>query len=141
MTLSSMVRQLPLRLTAGAFMLNSGLSKRNADQMTANQLQDFAAASYPFLRKLDARTFARLLSTGEIVIGAALLAPFVPAAVAGIGLTAFSAGLVGMYLRIPGMREEGSLRPTQQGLALAKDVWMLGIGLSLLADRLTEPGE
>jgi hypothetical protein len=32
------------------------------------------------------------------------------------------------------MRAEGSLRPTQQGLTVAKDVWMLGIGLSLVAD-------
>ena len=47
-------------------------------------------------------------------------------------LPPFSGGLVGMYLKTPGMREEGSLAPTQDGTALAKDVWMLGIGASLL---------
>jgi hypothetical protein len=36
------------------------------------------------------------------------------------------------------MREEGSLRPTQQGLPIAKDVWMLGSGLSLVVDSLTD---
>ena len=64
--------------------------------------------------------------------------PIVPTAVAGAGLAAFSAGLVGLYLRTPGMREDGSLRPTQQGIALAKDVWMLGIALGFLIDELTE---
>ena len=39
-----------------------------------------------------------------------------------------------LHLRIPEMRAEGSLRPTQQGITVAKDVWMFGIGLSLLAD-------
>jgi hypothetical protein len=62
----------------------------------------------------------------------------VPAALAGAGLLAFSAGLVGLYLRTPGMREAGSLRPTQQGIALAKDVWLTGIGASLLTDGLAE---
>jgi hypothetical protein len=41
-----------------------------------------------------------------------------------------------MYLRTPGMRQPGSLKPTEQGLAMAKDVWMLGIGLSLVLDDL-----
>jgi hypothetical protein len=36
------------------------------------------------------------------------------------------------------MREKDSLRPTQQGTALAKDAWLLGIGLSLIADALTD---
>jgi hypothetical protein len=36
------------------------------------------------------------------------------------------------------MREAGSLRPTQQGIALAKDVWLTGIGASLLTDGLAE---
>ncbi|GAB3174157.1 hypothetical protein [Streptomyces incanus] len=36
-----------------------------------------------------------------------------------------------MYPRTPGTREEGSLRPTQQGTALAKDVWLIGIGIGI----------
>jgi len=132
-------RQMPLRLTVGTFFIGSGLSKRGADQATAEGLQQFATTTYPFLGKLDARQFARLLSAGEIAIAAALLLPVVPAAVAGAALTAFSAGTLGLYLRTPGMRREGSLRPTEQGIPLAKDVWMLGIGISLIIEGVTEP--
>ena len=55
-----------------------------------------------------------------------------PTAVAGAALTAFSGGLLGLYLKTPGMRKEGSLAPTEQGLSIAKDVWLLGIGVGLL---------
>ena len=34
------------------------------------------------------------------------------------------------------MREEGSLRPTQQRIPLAKDAWMVGIGLALMVDEV-----
>lgn len=61
-----------------------------------------------------------------------------PPAVAGAALTGFSAGLLGLYLRTPGMRQEGSLAPTQDGTALAKDVWLVGAGLSLVVDALTD---
>jgi hypothetical protein len=96
-----------------------------------------AANTYPFLGSMDPEQFAATLSKAEIAIGVALLTPFVPTAVAGAALLAFSGGLLGLYLRTPGMREPGSLRPTQQGIPLAKDVWMVGIGASLLADGLT----
>ncbi|MFF3085304.1 hypothetical protein ACFVRB_09670 [Streptomyces nojiriensis] len=134
----SAARQLPLRLTAGTFFLNSGISKLGADEATAEGLQQFAATTYPFLGGQDARKFVRLLSVGELAIAAALLVPVVPAAVAGAALTAFSVGTIGLYLRTPGMREEGSLRPTEQGITLAKDVWLLGIGVSLIADGVNE---
>ncbi|MFF4433815.1 hypothetical protein ACFYZ4_32245 [Streptomyces sp. NPDC001513] len=130
----SLARQLPLRLTAGAFFLSSGLSKLDADEATAEGLHQFAAGTYPFLGEQDARKFVRLLSAGELAIATALLVPVVPAAVAGAAVTAFSVGTLGLYLRTPGMREEGSLRPTEQGIALAKDVWLLGMGVSLLVD-------
>jgi hypothetical protein len=133
----SAARQLPLRLTVGAFFLDSGLSKRDADQATAQRLQQFATVTYPFLGKLDAQKFTRLLSTGEIAVATALLLPVIPAAAAGVALTAFSCGTLGLYLHTPGMRQEGSLRPTEQGIALAKDVWMLGVGISLIAEGMT----
>jgi hypothetical protein len=69
-----------------------------------------------------------------------VLLPFVPAGVAGAALTAFSAGLIGLYLRTPGMRREGSLRPTEQGVPLAKDVWLVAIGASLVLDDLSGRG-
>jgi hypothetical protein len=52
----------------------------------------------------------------------------------------FSGGLVGLYLRTPGMRQPGSLRPTEEGLALAKDTWMLGMGLGFVVEGVTEAG-
>jgi len=39
-----------------------------------------------------------------------------------------------MYLRTPAMHKPGSLWPTSSGIAIRKDVWMLGVGLGLLAD-------
>ncbi|KUJ67129.1 hypothetical protein ACZ90_30270 [Streptomyces albus subsp. albus] len=132
----SAARQLPLRLAVGAYFLHSGLAKSEADQETAERLRQFAVGSYPFLGRLDARTFTRLLSAGELAIAAAMLVPVFPAAVAGRALTAFSLGTLGLYLRTPGMREEGGLRPTEEGTPLAKDVWLLGIGLSLMTEAL-----
>jgi hypothetical protein len=128
----------PVRLVTGAFILNSGLTKRRANEEAASQLHGFAVGAYPQLSKLKPQRFVRLLSTGEIILGVALLAPVVPAFAAGAGLTAFSAGLVGLYARTPGMRQPGSVRPTEQGTGLAKDVWMLGIGAALVIDDLVE---
>jgi hypothetical protein len=138
MSRSVKLRHLPGRFAAGAFVLNSGLSKRRPDEATAAALHGMAAGTYPFLRSVPPDRFVRLLSTSEIALGAALLIPWVPVLAAGAALSAFSAGLVGLYLRTPGMREKGSLRPTQQGVAIAKDIWMLGIGLGLVVDALTE---
>lgn len=60
--------------------------------------------------------------------------PCIDAPRAGTALTAFSGGLLGLYLRTPGMHEEGSVRLTQQGMPLAKDVCLAGIGASLTLD-------
>jgi hypothetical protein len=79
-----------------------------------------------------------LLAAAEIAIGTALVLPVVPAWLAGTELTAFALGTLGLYLRTPGMRQEGSLRPTQQGIPLAKDAWMVGIGLALMIDEIAE---
>jgi hypothetical protein len=99
-----------------------------------------AVGTYPFLSKMKPKDFVRLLAASEIALGTALLLPVVPAALAGAGLTAFASGLLGLYARTPGMTKEGSLQPTQQGIALAKDVWMLGIGLTLVIDGVTDRG-
>ncbi len=131
------VRHLPPRLATGAFILNSGLGRRHADEATAAGVHGMAAGSYPFLGNLEPATFTKMLSTGEIALGAALLVPVVPTAVAGLALMAFSGGLVGLYLRTPGLREPGSLRPTQQGIGIAKDVWMLATGASFVRDSMT----
>ncbi|GAA5148471.1 hypothetical protein GCM10023340_22330 [Nocardioides marinquilinus] len=124
----------PLRLATGAFILNSGLGKRNLPAEAAAGLQGMAANGVPQVTKLSPTAFGKALSTGEIALGAALLAPVVPSTVAGAGLVAFSGGLLNMYLNTPGMTAEGSkVRPSEQGIAIAKDVWLLGAGLTLLA--------
>ncbi|MCW2875975.1 MAG: hypothetical protein JWQ95_75 [Sphaerisporangium sp.] len=127
--------QLPLRIATGAYILDSGLMKFDADEETAARVHGMAAGTYPFLKRLDPERFTRALSVAEMSLGTALLLPVVPSAVAGAALTAFGAGLVGLYLKTPGMRQPGGIRPTQQGAGLAKDVWMVGIGLSLLIEE------
>ncbi|MFD6951750.1 hypothetical protein A6A08_16610 [Nocardiopsis sp. TSRI0078] len=140
MKLPLSTRDLPLRIVTGAFVLNSGLEKRGADEEAAQGLHGMAAGTYPFLKDMEPATFARLLSTAEITLGTVLLLPVVPSRIAGAGLTAFGAGLFGLYLRTPGMRRPNSLRPTEQGLPLSKDAWLLGAGLSLLLGSDTDRG-
>jgi hypothetical protein len=131
-------RQLPSRIAAGAFILNSGIGKLSADEETAAHLHGFAVGAYPFLSNIKPKDFVRILAASEVALGAALLIPFVPDVLAGAGLTAFSGGLLGLYARTPGMRKEGTPFPTQEGVALAKDVWMAGIGVSLVVDGIVE---
>jgi non-ribosomal peptide synthetase component F len=138
MSFAKLARQLPARMAAGGFILNSGLSKWQADEQTATRLHGMATGTYPFLAKVPPGDFGRLLALAEIGLGGALLLPVVPAWLAGAALSAFSGGLLGMYLKTEGMHEPNSVRPTPQGVPLAKDIWMLGIGLGLLADDLTE---
>ncbi|MFI7699170.1 hypothetical protein [Nonomuraea sp. NPDC049480] len=128
--------QLPPRLAAAAIILNSGIDKSGADEQAAAGLHGMAAGTYPFLGRMDPVTFTRLLSRAEITLGTALLLPFVPSLVAGAALTGFAGGLLGLYLKTPGMRREGSLRPSQEGIGISKDVWLLGIGLGLVLDEL-----
>ena len=132
---------MPPRLITGAYIANAGVSKLRAEEETAERLHGMATAAYPFLGKLDAQTFTRLLGAGELTLGASLLLPIVPTPLAGLGLASFSAGLLGLYLRIPGMRQDGSLRPTPQGTPLAKDAWLLGIGLSFVLEAILSRGD
>jgi hypothetical protein len=141
MTRRDRLWQLALRLPTGLYILDSGLSKRGADEETATSLHGLAAGTYPPLTRVEPAGFTRALSTAEIALGAALLAPFVPARVAGAGLTAFAAGLVALYVGTPGLRRPGSPFPSPDGIALAKDCWLLGIGLALLSgDRRATAG-
>jgi hypothetical protein len=130
------LREVPTRAATGAFILHSGLQKWKGDEETAQGLHGFATGTYPFLSGLRPRRFMRLLAIGEITVGTLLLTPVVPTAVAGAALTAFSGGTLGLYVRTPGMREPGSVWPTQDGVPLAKDSWMVGIGLGMILDGL-----
>jgi hypothetical protein len=127
---------LPLRVATGAYILNSGMSKQGLEGQAAEGLHGMASNAIPPLKRIPPEQFAKILSTGEIALGAALLIPFVPSALVGAALAGFSAGLVQLYLRTPGMRQAGSLKPTQEGIGLAKDVWLVGAGLTLLLDGL-----
>ncbi len=125
----------PVRLATGAFILNSGLAKLQADDEEMHKgIHGMASTAYPQFANMEPRTFTKALGAAETALGAALLTPFTGPRLAGAGLTAFSAGLVGLYLKVPGMTEDG-IRPTQQGLALAKDSWLLAIGMALMLDR------
>jgi hypothetical protein len=129
---------LPLRLATGAFILNAGLSKRPVEQEAAAGLHGFATTAHPEFEGMGPEKFADLLSKGEIALGAALLNPLVPSWLAGTALTAFSGGLMRLYLKAPGLRQEGGVKPTEQGIGIAKDSWMLAIGLALVIDALTD---
>ena len=93
-----------------------------------------ASGAFPFLAKVPPATFLKALSIAEIGTGTALLAPVVHNKIAGAALSAFAGGLMSMYLRTPALHEPGSVWPTQAGLAVSKDIWMLGIGLNLLTE-------
>ena len=124
-----------LRAASGAFILNSGLGKLKLDEAGAAGLQQLAANGVPQLAELDPKVFGKLLSVGEIALGGALLLPLVPSRLAGLGLGAFSAALVASYLRTPGMTEADGLRPSADGTALAKDVWLAAIAVALVFGR------
>lgn len=132
------LRQVPPRAATGAFILHSGLQKWKGDDATAEAMHTMACGAYPVFEKLTPQQFLRVLSCAELATGSLLLAPFVPGAVAGAFLTGFSGALLGLYARTPGMRQPGSVWPTQEGTVLAKDSWMLGVGLGLIADDVTE---
>jgi hypothetical protein len=132
------VSHIPLRLATGAFILNSGLSKRSLAGEAAEGVHQMAASAVPPIQGMEPDTFAKVLSGSEMALGIALLTPTVSPRLAGAGLTAFAAGLLRLYWVTPGMREEHGIRPTQKGNALAKDVWLLGAGLALLVDGIID---
>jgi hypothetical protein len=125
---------LPLRLTTGAFLVNSGMTKLSLPEEDAKHLHELAAERLPVVGQVSPALFGRVLAIGELALGGALLVPLVPAGVAGAALGAFSGGLLWLYAKTPGMHEEASLRPTPQGLVVAKDVWLAGIAASLVID-------
>jgi hypothetical protein len=123
-------------LATGAFIVNSGLGKLKGDEKTAEMVHGMATGTYPFLKSIEPKTFLKILAISEIALGGVLLAPVVPAGLAGIALTGFSGALLKMYWKTPGMHAPGDPRPSQQGIAIAKDVWMFAIGTGLVLDSL-----
>lgn len=122
-----------LRVPTGAFILNSGIGKLGLKGEAAEGLQGFAATGIPALGKLDADTFGKFISYSEIGVGASLLAPFVPNKLAGAAVAAFGSGLLTLYFNNDNMTEEDGIRPSEDGIAIAKDSWLVGIGAALIA--------
>ena len=137
MSLAAKLRRAPGRIATGVFILDQGLTKIRADEETAKHLHSAAAESYPIFAKMQPRTFVTLLGTTEIGLGTVLLLPLFPTRLAGLGLMGFSGSLLGMWWRLPGTHERGSVKPTPEGIPAAKDVWMFGIGLGLVIDSLS----
>jgi hypothetical protein len=133
MSLAAKLRRAPVRAAAGAYILNSGLGKIKGGPEQAAGIHGMAVGAYPFLKRVEATTFLKGLGAGEVALGAALLLPLAPAGLVGIGLSAFATGLLGLYVRTPGMHDK-YLRPTPNGIGLAKDVWLAAIGYGLVVD-------
>jgi uncharacterized membrane protein YphA (DoxX/SURF4 family) len=127
-------RNVPTRLATGAYIVHAGWEKWHGSEERAQALHGAAVKAFPFLASVPPATFLKLLAGAEIATGTALLLPVVPNRLAGAALTAFSGSLLTMYLRTPAMHKPGSVWPSPAGTAVSKDVWMLGIGLGLIAD-------
>ena len=127
----------PVRLATGAIILDQGLLKLKADEDTAKWLHGQAVHAFPQFADMEPKEFVQLLSAGEIALGTALLGiGLVPSSLAGLALGAYGGSLTRLYLKSPGTRREGTIAPSQQGVGLAKDSWMLAIGTALVLDSL-----
>jgi uncharacterized membrane protein YphA (DoxX/SURF4 family) len=138
MQLAMRIRDIPTRLSTGGYILHSGLDKWHGSAEQADAVHGMAAGAYPFLRGLSPTTFLKALAAGEIATGSALLIPVIPNRLAGAALTGFAGALVTMYLRTPALHKPKSVWPTPAGIGVSKDVWMLGIGVGLLTDRVDQ---
>ena len=134
MKLRLSARAVPGRIATGAYVLHAGIEKWGAPSERAEGLHAMASGAFPFLKDFPPARFAKALAAGELLTGAALLIPVVGDKAAGAALTAFSGALLAMYWKTPALRRSGSVWPTPAGMAVSKDVCMLGIGLGLLAD-------
>ena len=124
----------PLRAAVGGYILLSGLSKRAASDEEAARLHAVAVAAFPQIAPLAPESLVELLSGGEIALGGALVTPLVPSGVVGAALVVFAAGLLRVYWKGPGLRQPGRIRPTDQGVAAGKDIWLAAIGAALMLD-------
>ena len=121
-----------LRTVTGAWILNSGIGKLRLDEDAAKGLRSMAAKGVPAVENIDPKLFGRLLSATEIALGAGLLTPFVSRRLIGLALAGFGSGLLTMYFGDPQFTESDRIRPSQAGIPLAKDAWLVAIGLALL---------
>ena len=102
-------RDLPGRIATGGYILHAGLEKWRGDAARAEAMHRMAAGAFPVLKRIPPERFLRTLAASEVAVGAALLAPVIPGAVAGAALTGFSGALLGMYAPMPALRKPGSI--------------------------------
>src|SRR4051794_4386484 len=115
---------LPPRVATGSYILHMGLEKFRGGQQQAEAIHKKASPASPFLSKTPSPTSRRTWAIGEMTAGGVLPLPLVPDVIAGAALTAFSSGLVTMYLRTPALHKPNSVWPTPAGIGVSKDIWM-----------------
>lgn len=125
MSISTDLRRAPLRLTTGALVINSGISRFTVSDETSATIQHTAARYVPQVERIKPDLFSKLLAAGQVAVGSALLLPIVPSYAAGLG-----ASLLGGSLAAAKWRTHGSRLSTD-------DLLMAGTGVSLLLDSLT----
>lgn len=130
--MSNVLSSIALRAIPGAFILNSGIGKLNMPAEASAGTQQMATTGFKALENLPSDKFGHYLGIAETALGAALLTPFVNNKLAGAGLTAFGAGLLTMYFGNDDNTQEDGIRPSQDGIPLAKDSWLVAAGLALI---------
>lgn len=121
-----------LRGVSGAYILQSGYGKLGLPNEATAGIQGLAATGIPAVADMDSDTFGKFVAYSELGIGGALLAPFIPSRLAGLGLGAFSAGLLAIYFRNPAMTQDDGIRPSQDGTGLSKDLFLAAIAGALV---------
>jgi hypothetical protein len=120
----------PIRLVAGASMVNAGMEKLNADYTPILAVPETADGVGPPLVRTPTGPFVKLLGAAEVGIGAALVLPLLSDVLVGLFLTAF----VGAKF-LARRQNEGVGQPPQATTRpnLVKETWLFGIGVTLLA--------
>jgi uncharacterized membrane protein YphA (DoxX/SURF4 family) len=128
---------LPLRASTGGFLVWSGLRTLQRPRR-GDALLTAAAHSAPALEDVfgaEPARFARLVGAAQLGLGAWVVSGAWPRA-SGLALATYAAGPLSLLFTVPGNRATGSSwEPSERGTALAKDVWLLGAGLSLALRR------
>ncbi len=136
MSMAAKLRRAPMRIATGAFILNSGLQKLSADDESAKGVHGMAAGAYPAFESTAAEVVRAHARHRRDHAGRGAADADRPRLARRRRAGRLLRCAAGMWWRTPGMHEEGSPRPTQQGTAIAKDSWMLGIGTGLVLDHL-----
>jgi hypothetical protein len=125
----------PVRFAAGIMILSAGVGKLRPSENGTHDVHAVAATNYPFLEQLAPEQLTKVLGVAEMALGGALLVPVVGDGAAGVGLTAFAAAMIGLFAKGQAEQHDGPA-PEHRGAALARDLWLLGIGVRLVADSM-----